>query len=406
MKSSRFIFCLSGIGLLMVVFGCSKREPAGETSGPSGNKAVYEAAGAGGAGPILRMDLSGVVRPSSIEEFGPLFHLPPIQQGNTGTCWSFATTSLFESELKRLYGLEVKLSEMHTAYWEYVEKARRYIREHGESFLGEGSEPNAVILRMREYGAVRESDYTGFPAEVPAAAGRGHDHAKLFAEFRSCLQGYRDRGEWDEARAIADVRAILDRHLGRPPETISVDGKPYTPKQYLESVLKLPLDDYVAFISFEYAPFFTKTEYKVPDNWWHSPDYHNVPLDDFYNAIVGALSQDFTLALAGDISEPGNSGPNDVAVIPSFDIPRSAIGQDSREFRFANRTSTDDHVMHVVGRQKRNDDDWLLLKDSWLTAWQGQFKGYFFYRDDYVKLKMLTFLVHKDAVAGLLAKFL
>ncbi len=321
----------------------------------------------GGAGSIFSLDFSGVTRPSSIEEFQPLFHLPPVQQGDTGTCWSFATTSLFESELKRLYGLEIKLSEMHTAYWEYVEKARRYIREHGDSFLGEGSEPNAVILRMKEYGAVRESDYPGFPAENPAAvpAERGHDHAQLFAEFRACLQGFLDRGEWDhEAKAIADVRAILDRHLGRPPETIPVDGKIYTPKEYLNTALNLPLDDYVAFISFEYAPFFTRAEYKVPDNWWHSPDYHNVPLEDFTGAIVGALSKGFTVVLAGDISEPGNSGPNDVAVIPSFDIPRSAIDQDSREFRFANRTSTDDHVMHVVGWEKRDDGDWLLLKDS------------------------------------------
>ncbi len=407
MRSSRITLLFGIGGLLLAGAACSGRGPAPGEIVAAGDKAAYESPETGGSGPVFRMDLTHVPKPSSVNEFNPLFHLRPVQQGNTGTCWSFATTSLFESELRRLQGLKVKLSEMHTAYWEYVEKARRFIREQGESFLGEGSEPNAVILRMKEYGAVRESDYPGFPAEGGAAAPaeREHDHAGLFAEFRACLQGYRERGEWDEAKAIADVRAILDRRLGRPPETITVDGKTFTPRQYLDQVLKLPLDDYVAFISFEYAPFFTKAEYRVPDNWWHSPDYHNVPLDDFYAAIVNAISKGYTLALAGDISEPGNSGPNDAAVIPSFDIPRSVIGQDSREFRFANRTSTDDHVMHVVGWERRGDGEWLLLKDSWRTAWQGQFKGYFFYRDDYVKLKMLTFLVHKDAVAGLLAKF-
>jgi bleomycin hydrolase len=406
MKSSRIVLSLSLIGLLLAGFACARRGPSPESAMPAGDKAVYGAPRANGSEPVLGMDFSGITRPSSIEEFKPLFHLPPVQQGNTGTCWSFATTSLFESELKRLHGLEVKLSEMHTVYWEYVEKTRRYIREHGNSALGEGSEPNAVILRMKQYGAVRESDYPGFPAESNAAApaGRSHDHAGLFAEFRACLQGFRDRGEWDEAKAIAEVRSILDRHLGRPPETISIEGKPYTPREYLDKVLRLPLDDYVAFISFKYLPFHTLGEYKVPDNWWHSRDYHNVPLDEFYGAIVGALSKGFTVALAGDISEPGNNGPNDVAVIPSFDIARSAIDQDSREFRFANRTSTDDHVLHVVGWEKRADGEWLLLKDSWRTAWLGQFKGYFFYRDDYVKLKMLTFLVHKDAVADILAK--
>jgi bleomycin hydrolase len=406
MKFNRTILGFGVIGLLLASVVCAKRGPSPESASPAGDKAVYGAPRADGSEPVLSMDLSRINKPSSIEEFKPLFHLPPVQQGNTGTCWSFATTSLFESELKRLHGLEIKLSEMHTVYWEYVEKARRYIQERGNSALAEGSEPNAVILRMKQYGAVRESDYPGFPAEDTATqAQRSHDHAGLFAEFRACLQGFRDRGQWDEAKAISQVRTILDRRLGRPPETISVEGRSYTPREYLDKVLRLPLDDYAAFISFKYVPFYSRGEYRVPDNWWHSRDYHNVPLDEFYGAIVRALAKGFTVALAGDISEPGNDGPNDVAVVPSFDIPRSAIDQESREFRFANRTSTDDHVLHVIGWEKRADGEWLLLKDSWRTAWLGQFKGYFFYRDDYVKLKMLTFLVHKDAVTDLLAGF-
>lgn len=407
MKPRRVLSSFAVIGLILAAVSCRSQPPAAKSAASAGDHAVYEVPEGGGHEPVLRMDFSGIAGPSGIEEFHPLFHLPPVRQGNTGTCWSFAATSLFESELKRLHGLEIKLSEMHTVYWEYVEKARRYIRERGNSALGEGSEPEAVILRMKQYGAVRESDYTGLPEGVSADASgqKGHDHAELFAEFRSCLQGFRDRGEWDEPKAIAAVRGILDRRLGRPPETISVDGKAYTPKEYLDSVLRLPLDDYAAFISFKYIPFYTLGEYKVPDNWWHGRDYHNLPLDEFYGAVVGAIRKGFTVALAGDISEPGNSGPNDLAVIPSFDIPRALIDQDSRELRFAERSSTDDHVMHVVGWEKRDDGEWLLLKDSWRTAFLGKFKGYFFYRDDYVKLKMLTFLVHKDAVAGLLAKF-
>lgn len=390
---------------------CARREPTpasseGAAAAPPADKAVYKPKKDKPEETELSLDFSSISRPSSVEEFKSLFHLPPVEQGNTGTCWSFAATSLFESELTRLFGLEIKLSEMHTVYWEYVEKARRYIRERGNSALGQGSEPNAVILRMKEYGVVRESDYPGRPAGAAASATASvHNHVQLFEEFRSCLHGFRDRDEWDEAKAIAAVRAILDRNLGLPPQTIMVDGKALTPKEYLNQVLRLPLDDYVAFISFKYIPFYTRGEYKVPDNWWHGRDYHNVPLDEFYSAIVGAVQKGYTLALAGDISEAGNSGPNDIAVVPSFDLPRSLINQDSREFRFANRSSTDDHVLHVVGWLKRDDGEWFLLKDSWRTAFEGQSKGYFFYRDDYVKLKMLTFLVSRDAVSDLLAKF-
>ena len=47
---------------------------------------------------------------------------------------------------------EVKLSEIYTVYWEYLEKARRFVRERGNSAFGQGSEANAVprISRLSE----------------------------------------------------------------------------------------------------------------------------------------------------------------------------------------------------------------------------------------------------------------
>lgn len=50
-------------------------------------------------------------------------------------------------------------------------------------------------------------------------------------------------------------------------------------------------------------------------------------------------------------------------------------------------------------------DTWFLVKDSWETAYRGPVKGYFFYRADYLKLKVLMFMTHKNAVVDLLAKF-
>ena len=348
----------------------------------------------------LSTDFQSISKPGSLEEFRQYFHFPPIRQYNTGTCWCFATTSLFESELKRLGKPEVKLSEMFTVYWEYVEKARRFIREKGNSVLGEGSEHNAVIQRMQQYGAVRESDYSGLlPGKTE------HDHSELFKEFSAYLDFCKENGYWDEDKALSYIREILNKYLGKPPETIVVEGKTLTPRDYLEKELGLPLNDYVYFISFEYLPFYAKGEFKVPDNWWHSQDYYNVPLEDFYQAILGAIKKGFTVALGGDISEPGNSGADDVAIIPTYDLLPSFIDQDSREFRFYNRTSTDDHLVHLIGYREMEGHTWFLIKDSWRTAYAGKFPGYFFYRDDYIKLKTLTFLTHRDAVAELLQKF-
>lgn len=348
----------------------------------------------------LSLDFNRISRPASVAEFQQVFHQPPVRQYNTGTCWSFSTTSFLESELKRLGRGEFKLSELYTVYWEYVEKARRFIREKGNSFLGEGSEHNAVFLRMKEYGAVPASAYTGLlPGQTE------HDHSALFKELQDYLNFCKKHEYWDEEKAVAYVKLILNKHLGEPPATIEYNGLQMTPKEFLNNVLQLPLDDYVSFMSFKYIPFYTRGEYRAPDNWWHSRDYYNVPLEDFYQGIVDSLKKGYSVALGGDVSEPGISGDEGLAIVPSFDILPALIDQDSREFRFYNRTSQDDHAIHCVGWLEKDDHTWFLIKDSGAGAHRGPYKGYILYRDDYLKLKMLVFTVHREAVADLLAKF-
>ncbi|MDZ7373735.1 MAG: peptidase C1 [candidate division KSB1 bacterium] len=348
----------------------------------------------------LTIDAAALKYPRAIEEFQTVWHNPPVRQDTTGTCWAFSTISFLESEIKRLHGKEVRLSEMYVVYWEYVEKARRFLREKGNSEFGEGSEHNAVIERIRQYGCVPLESYTGL------VGGRTtHNHAPLYRELRSFLDYCKEKGYWDEDQAIAYVRLVLNKHLGEPPTHIVVDGREMTPIEYARDYLRLPLDDYVAIMSTTSIPFWTQGEYKVPDNWWHSQEYYNVPLEDFYEGIRSALRSGFSVALGGDISEPGKVSEVDLAVVPSFDIPGQLINQDAREFRFYNRTSTDDHGIHCVGYTRKFGHDWFLIKDSGRSAYEGNLKGYYIFRDDYVKLKMLTYLVHKDGVSWLLKKF-
>jgi bleomycin hydrolase len=350
--------------------------------------------------PYLSADFTGVSKPASLDEFTTYFHNPPIRQYWTGSCWCFATTSFLESELKRLGKGEIKLSEMFTVYWEYVEKARYFIKNKGDMHLGQGSEQNAVIERMKEYGAVPAEAYTGLlPGETE------HNHGELFQEIRNYLTFCKENKYWDEEKAVQYVKEILNKYIGEPPETIEVEGQSMTPKEYLENMLQLPLDDYVTLMSLKSLPFYTQGEYKVPDNWWHSDVYYNVPLDVFYKVIVDALEKGYTVALGGDVSEPGKSGEEKIAIVPCYDIPFKLINQDSREFRFSNRTTSDDHAIHVVGMTEINDHDWFLIKDSGRSAHSGEFKGYSFLREDYVMLKMLTFMVHKDVVSDILTEF-
>jgi bleomycin hydrolase len=67
---------------------------------------------------------------------------------------------------------------MYTVYWEYVEKAKRFIKERGNSTFSEGSEANAVTREIKEYGIVPEAVYSGLEA-----GRKFHSHAKMFGEL-------------------------------------------------------------------------------------------------------------------------------------------------------------------------------------------------------------------------------
>lgn len=348
----------------------------------------------------LRFDMSGIIKPDAPASFTQSFHLPPQAQYLTGTCWSFSTTSFYESEVYRLTGQQVKLSEIWTVYWEYVEKMRRFVRERGDSLIAEGSESNAFQHIWPSYGVVPAAAYPG----VLDARGR-HNHAALINELNALGDWVKEHDLWDETLVSRLTRDLLDRHLGAPPEVVTWHGATMTPQEFLAGVLKVRPEDYVEMMSTLSVPFYTRGEYKVPDNWWHDATYHNVPLEVWYGGLKTAVQNGFTVAIGGDVSEPGINGFEDAAVIPSFDIPQELINQDSRELRFDNHATEDDHGIHLVGIAQAGGHDWFLIKDSGRSSRHGKFEGYYFYRDDYIRLKMLTYTVHKDAVQGILTKF-
>jgi bleomycin hydrolase len=350
-------------------------------------------------GKALSLDFSKLERPHDLTEFKTAWHTPPKRQWWTNTCWCFSTTSFLESEAKRLNGQELKLSEMYTVYWDYVEKAREFVRTKGQSIVEEGSESEAVLLRWKQYGIVPEAAFTGLVGGQTV-----FNHELLIEELNTYLAGVKKIGGWDEPTVLACVRAILDRHLGVPPAKVTVGGRELTPLQYLQEVVKVNPEDYVEFMSQLHVPFWTRGEYPVPDNWWHSKNYMNVPLADWYGGLAKAVQAGYTVAIGGDVSEPGYEGAEDCAIVPTFDCPQDAINQDSREFRISNKTTDDDHGIHIVGFTRKAGHDWFLIKDSARGSQRGV-PGYTFYRDDYVKLKMLTFLVHKDAVKNLTERF-
>lgn len=353
------------------------------------------------------MDQTGMDLPNNPSLYKTVWSNATESQGNAGTCWSFSTTSFYESEVLRQTGKKVEISEIYSAYFEYVEKARRFIEKRGNSHFSEGSEANALSRIMKMYGAVPEEAYSGL-----IDGRKFHSHAKMVEEMTAFLNSMKTSNAWNVEYGLATIKSIMNHYIGVPPTEFVVEGKTYTPQTYLKDYLKINPDDFVEILSYKQEPYWQQVEYRVPDNWWHSKEYYNVPLDVFMDALKKAAKAGYSLSIGGDVSESGFSRETNCAMVPDYDIPSAYINEDARQFRFSNETTTDDHGMQLIGyleNYKGLGKDWFLIKDSSSGSRNVDQSnpnfGYYFFHEDYIKLKMMGFTVHKDAVKDILKKF-
>jgi len=354
----------------------------------------------------FKADATGTNYPAKIDLYKSQWHNPPLSQGSTGTCWDFSTTSFYESEVKRLFNKEVKISEAYTFYCEYVLKAESFVDSRGNTIFEEGSEGNAVTRVYKKFGAMPWSAYNGLNGH------KFHSHQKMYAEMHNYLISVKNNNAWDKEVVVNTIKSIMNHYIGTPPANFKVDGKEYTPKTYLKDYLKINPDDYIELLSYKQHPFYKQCSYDVPDNWWGSDKYYNVPLNVFMQTIKNAIKNGYTMSIGGDVSEAGflnSKGEPNVAIIPDFDIPSAYINDDARQFRFSNKTTTDDHGMHLVGYYEKDGKYWFLIKDSSSGSRNNSSNakefGYYFFSEDYIKLKMMGITIHKDAVKDVLKNF-
>ncbi|BCY29375.1 C1 family peptidase [Flavobacterium okayamense] len=333
-----------------------------------------------------------------------LEHLPVISQDKTGTCWSFSTSSFLESEIIRLTGKYIDLSEMYQVRTTYPKKAENYIMRQGKAQFGEGALAHDVINSATQYGLVPVSVFTGLSEDEKI-----HNHAELEAVLISMLKTYIENPgkklspKWKEA-----VSRVLDVYLGTIPQKFNYEGKEYTPISFMK-MTKINPNDYLTVTSFTQAPFYEKFILNIPDNFSNGSLY-NLPLNEFITVIDNALEKGYTLSLDADVSEATFSAKYGVAFIPENEedektglaeiIKEKNITQEYRQQEFENFNTTDDHLMHIVGKlvdQKGNV--YYKVKNSWGTN-EKRVKngGYIYMSVAYMKAKAISVLVHKDAL--------
>lgn len=315
-------------------------------------------------------------------------HTSVKNQGWTGTCWSFCTISLIESELMRQGKGTWELAEMFPVYYCYPKKAELYIRTAGNNNFDEGGIDNDVLWVIDRYGIVPRSMYTGMWKD---------EHLLNHSEMTGGLRAFLDT-VLDERRASekwpSGFRAMLDTYMRTPPAEIEIDGKKMTPKQFSDDVLGIDVKDYVGITSFLHLPMEGQCEHYLPDNWLHHADFYNVPLDDFMAIIDTALERGFTVSIGADTSERSyyrNQGYADWR-------EGQLITPEERQRMWDSRETQDDHGMHIVGLAHDEDGRRYYYTKNSHGKNAGPYEGYVYLSPNYVRAKVNSITVHKDAL--------
>ncbi len=347
---------------------------------------------------------------------------PVKDQYRSGTCWSFSGLSLLESEMMRLGKPEVDLSEMFIVWHTYSEKAKKYVRMHGNLNFSAGGAFHDVINMIKQYGIVPESIYNGL---VNGASKHVHN------DMDNALLKYTDTVAGNENGSITtawheNVEAILDSYLGKIPQSFDFQGKKYTPQSFSADYVGLNMDNYVEITSYTHHPFYSKFILEVPDNWsWD--EIYNVPLNEMMIIIDYALKNGFTVAWAADVSEQGFVNNEGIAVLPAapannttyaeaaymVTFPESymenqlynrnnsaaelTVNQEMRQQAFDIFETTDDHGMHIVGVSKdQYGNEFYKVKNSWGDY--NRYNGFLYASKPYVAYKTMSIMLHKDAI--------
>lgn len=362
-------------------------------------------------------------------EFTTIKELPitPVKnQASSGTCWSFSGLGMIEAELLRTGKGEHDLSEMFIVHKNYLDKAIKFIRMHGETNFSGGGSFADVLDCIRDYGIVPESAQTGLNYGE-----ENHKHGELDRVTRAYVDAIIKNPNRQLSTAwFKGYTGIVDAYLGACPETFQYDGKTYTPKGFADELGIRP-EDYISITSFTHHPFYTAFPIEVPDNWRWALSY-NLPMEEMMEVIDRAIEKGFTVAWASDVSDKGFNRKG-IAVLPDIKaeegpgtdqahwlgltqkeredrvtnltgpVPERKITQEMRQTAFDNYDTTDDHGMLIYGKAKdQNGTNYFMVKNSWGT--DNPYKGTWYASATFVAYKTLSVVVHKDALSNDLKK--
>lgn len=350
-------------------------------------------------------------------------------QNRSGTCWAFAGISFLESEAIRLNSIKdasayPDFSEMFIVSRSYQDRAEKYIRLDGYMTFSAGSECEDVLHVMKDYGLVPQSVQPGtnYGTELPV-------HGELDATTLAYVEAIKKNPNKVLSTAWkAGFKGIVDAYLGECPSEFEHEGKKWTPQSYRD-FYKLNADDYVSLSSFTHHPFYSKFTLEVCDNW-RGDQVYNLPIDELINVVFSALENGYTMTWGGDVSEYGFNRNGQALLLDTEKKATSGsdqekwvgkegdasqneaeskapvekeVTQETRQYGFDVKNTTDDHGMHAFGIAKdQYGKRYIMVKNSWGET--GKYKGIWYISEAFTRAKVIDIIMHKDALPKSLKK--
>lgn len=332
-------------------------------------------------------------------------------QYRSGTCWDYGTLGYLESEILRKTGKTYDLCEMFVVSKDYMDNATHYVRMHGYSQISEGGSCDDVLEVIRKHGICPEDampapgSMTGdslanfnvfFPELERLVSGivwaEGKPELNRYTtEEHAPLRVEAPRANWQK-----DVQDVIDKYLGKCPDSFVFEGKTYTPLSFAES-LGINPDDYVSLTSYLHHPFNQWFVIEAPYKWRLRPSY-NIPIEQLMAVLDKALDAGYTVAWGGDVSGDFLRKEG-IAVLPDGVVPT----QELRQQQWDNWDFTYDHVMLIYGKAlDEQGKPYYLVKNSWGDY--GAYHGIWYMSRDYMALNTTYLFLNRNALPRSLRK--
>lgn len=295
---------------------------------------------------------------------------PVKNQGDNSLCWLYAMLATIESD-RLMMGDSVNLSPHYIARFMLADQmVSRYTSRQPDALTLSAMAP--LTLQLMELHGVMPFDSYRSECNYTVLAHRLDRVERLAVNRRAGI-----------ARLCQTAQSIMDDAIGPLPFNVFMYGAEYTPREFAHSVC-MP-GEYQAMTSFTHLPFYTDVRLDVPDNR-SGCRFINLPIDSLMNRITAALKSGRSVCWEGDISEPGFSFGEGVAVLDDY---HGDLSQEARQRMFERFKTTDDHCMELIGlAHDAQGRRYFVCKNSWGT--DNPYRGLMFMSADYARMKTVA----------------